>query len=213
MILWQEPRFIQSLDSTQDYLLNHQPPLLNTVVYTDVQKKGRGTHQRVWTSDKGDLIFSFRLRHTHQESFLVMVLSLSLIDILKAPLTLKPPNDLLIDLQKCGGILIEQTPLHESHLTTIGIGINLTPKKAPFGWLSPHQSTLEYIHAFETSFNQHLAMDERALLKRYHAAIDWDHLKVFYQEKQVTIKHLRADFICETNQGPIPMAHLSFEIF
>jgi biotin-[acetyl-CoA-carboxylase] ligase BirA-like protein len=214
MIDWKPPLILASTPSTQDYLINMSPPLLNTVVTTHHQEKGRGTHQRAWVSAPGDLIFSFSFLHQNiPPSEMVMMISLSLIDILGDSLTIKPPNDLLIHQKKCGGILIEQKPYSLQTLTTVGIGVNLIEKaNKDFGHVQTDETVETLIARFQESLNNQFNVSVESLFERYQSHIHWNQLKVFYQATEVDVLTLFPDFTCETSLGIIPMAHLNFEI-
>jgi biotin-[acetyl-CoA-carboxylase] ligase BirA-like protein len=214
MIDWKPPLILPSTPSTQDYLINRTPPLLNTVVTTHHQEKGRGTHQKAWISEPGDLVFSFSFLHQKiSPSQLVMMISLSLLDILGDGLMIKPPNDLLINQKKCGGILIEQKPLGFQTLTTVGIGVNLIPKSnQAYSHVHSDDSIDVLIARFQESLNTQFKASLDFLFKRYQSAIFWKGLKVFYQAKEIDVLTLFPDFTCETSLGIIPMAHLNFEI-
>lgn len=214
MIDWKPLLILASTPSTQDYLLNMSPPLLNTVVTTHHQEKGRGTHQKAWVSAPGDLIFSFSFLHQSiPPSDLVMMISLSLLDILGDGLMIKPPNDLLIHQKKCGGILIEQKPSGHQTLTTVGIGINLIPKSnQAYSHVQSGDSLEVLIARFQESLNTQFKASLKTLFERYQSYIPWKQLKVFYQSKEVNVRTLFPDFTCETSLGIIPMAHLNFEI-
>ncbi len=214
MIDWKPPLILASIPSTQDYLINMTPPLLNTVVTTNHQEKGRGTHQRTWISEPGDLIFSFSFLHQKMSpSELVMMISLSLLDILGDGLMIKPPNDLLINQKKCGGILIEQKPYSHQTLTTVGIGINLIPKSnQAYSHVQSGDSLEVLIARFQESLNTQFKASLKTLFERYQSYIPWKQLKVFYQTKEVDVFTLFPNFTCETSLGIISMAHLNFEI-
>jgi biotin-[acetyl-CoA-carboxylase] ligase BirA-like protein len=214
MIDWKPPLILPSTPSTQDYLINRTPPLLNTVVTTHHQEKGRGTHQKAWISEPGDLVFSFSFLHQKiSPSQLVMMISLSLLDILGDGLMIKPPNDLLINQKKCGGILIEQKPLGFQTLTTVGIGVNLIPKSnQAYSHVHSDDSIDVLIARFQESLNTQFKTSLDFLFKRYQSSIFWKGLKVFYQAKEIDVLTLFPDFTCETSLGIIPMAHLNFEI-
>ncbi|RZI46682.1 biotin--[acetyl-CoA-carboxylase] ligase [Candidatus Finniella inopinata] len=107
-----------------------------TVIIADEQTAGRGQFGRVWQSLNGNLHCSLILKPpVRLEPFypeLAMVAAGALQKALQEiipdlPVTLKAPNDLLIDGKKVAGILIEV----ESGALIIGIGLNI--KKAPEG--------------------------------------------------------------------------------
>lgn len=106
------------------------------VVVTDKQTAGRGRSGRTWEDrPEGSLLVSFAVAAPPRGLTLVpLVTGLAVSDALRrhrAAVTLKWPNDILLDERKCAGILVEH------HLTgngggagapgvlVIGIGINL----------------------------------------------------------------------------------------
>lgn len=108
------------------------------LVSTD-QRKGRGRHSRLWYCQLGNLASTLLLKVNYPLSnipAISFVASLALYNALKqlqvkynnpaANISLKWPNDLLIDQQKLAGILIE-TKLDLDSLTyvLVGIGVNI----------------------------------------------------------------------------------------
>ncbi len=106
-----------------------------TVLSTDEQQSGRGRRGRSWNAPAASsLLVSTLLRPTwlpaRQGGLLTMLAAVACAEAIEeaTPLTvsLKWPNDLLIDQRKVGGILLE-TELAQSTLTwaIIGTGINV----------------------------------------------------------------------------------------
>ncbi|MFP4312822.1 MAG: biotin--[acetyl-CoA-carboxylase] ligase [Alphaproteobacteria bacterium] len=128
-----------SVDSTQDVIKGmgrlHQPE--GQVAHAFEQKKGQGRHGRPWVSEKGNLYLSLLLRpdcHVSEVTQMALVTAIAVAETMrtymKEPerLTLKWPNDVLIDGQKCAGILLE-TDLNENSgvkWLAIGVGMNIT---------------------------------------------------------------------------------------
>jgi len=114
------------------------------------QEKGRGRHQRSWSSPLGNfygtLVVSVdSLSNAPLYSYVTaLALYSSLEQLTKAhsALTLKWPNDLLLDSKKVGGILLEVETTPKGLKLLIGFGVNLvthpvdTPYKATY--LSDH---------------------------------------------------------------------------
>lgn len=109
------------------------------------QTGGRGRHGRVWTSPPGNLYASLALtdpcqrRHAPQLGFvagLALHDAVSSLTGLAAPrLTLKWPNDLLLDGAKVAGILLEGVQAPGGRMAVvIGMGINLVsaPQGTPY---------------------------------------------------------------------------------
>lgn len=129
----------ESVKSTQDIIKDmgrvHEPE--GKVIHAFEQTRGQGRHGRPWISEKGNLYLSLLLRpdckasRVTQFSLVTAVAVANTIQTyLKEPerLTLKWPNDVMIDGEKCAGILLE-TDLNENggvKWLAIGIGINIS---------------------------------------------------------------------------------------
>ena len=102
------------------------------IVIAEKQKKGRGQYGKKWTSFKGNLFVSifFKLNKvqlslkdlTKVNCFLVKKL---LSNFYKGKITIKNPNDLLINNMKISGILQETLFKSDEKFIVVGIGINL----------------------------------------------------------------------------------------
>jgi BirA family biotin operon repressor/biotin-[acetyl-CoA-carboxylase] ligase len=98
-------------------------------VFADAQTGGRGRRGRAWSSLPGNLFASVAVRPQHGEgpaqqlSFVaVLALAQALQDWVEAErLTVKWPNDLLLDGVKVAGILLEK----QGDTCIIGFGVNL----------------------------------------------------------------------------------------
>jgi BirA family transcriptional regulator, biotin operon repressor / biotin---[acetyl-CoA-carboxylase] ligase len=111
------------------------------VVQAAEQTGGKGRHGRQWVSDKGNLYMSVLLRPSCQAqnigqlSLLAGLATAKTIQsYLQKPemLLLKWPNDVLINGEKCAGILLETSIAGKSvEWVALGIGINI--KSAPPG--------------------------------------------------------------------------------
>ncbi len=107
------------------------------------QTEGRGRHQRIWHSPKGNLHSSLLILAPRQLSRipqLCFVTALAIHEALSSllsqslahpPLRLKWPNDILMDTQKVGGILIESRPVGKEQHVCIVIGIGINCSEAP----------------------------------------------------------------------------------
>ncbi len=102
------------------------------IIIAEKQKKGRGQYGKKWISFKGNLFVSifFQLNNvqlslrdlTKVNCFLVKKL---LLNFYKGKITIKNPNDLLINNMKISGILQETLSKSDKTFIVIGIGINL----------------------------------------------------------------------------------------
>jgi len=113
------------------------------IVIAEKQKRGRGQYGKKWTSFKGNLFVSI--------FFPINIVKLSLKDLTKincflvrkllsnfykGKITIKNPNDLLINNMKISGILQETLSKSEETFIIVGIGINLIKSPAIKNYLT-----------------------------------------------------------------------------
>ncbi|MES2662430.1 MAG: biotin--[acetyl-CoA-carboxylase] ligase [Pseudomonadota bacterium] len=108
--------------------------LLPALFVADHQKQGRGRFQRTWVSpSQSNLYFTLLmpLKNMHPTFSLMIGLSIAEIlqDVSRDQITVKWPNDVMIQQKKLAGILIELHSLknnpHYEWCAAIGIGINV----------------------------------------------------------------------------------------
>jgi len=114
------------------------------IVIANNQKKGRGRYGKKWISFKGNIFVSIFFSYgknnitlkkmTYINCFLVKKL---LSFYYKKRISIKPPNDLLINKKKISGILQEIIKKDKTKYMIVGIGINLI--KSPN--ISDYQTT------------------------------------------------------------------------
>lgn len=124
---------LESITSTNDYAkeLFFSEKVSNFVVIADTQTNGKTTkNSSPWQSPVGNLYMSMTIklipeieRFTHLLSFIT---ALSLTEVVKdilpnANIKIKWPNDVLLNVKKLSGILIEK----ENDIIVIGIGVNI----------------------------------------------------------------------------------------
>ena len=123
-------RHLAEIGSTNDWLAQQAAMLPDGQwVRADVQTGGRGRRGRAWTTVPGNLFASVLVKPQAGEgpapqlSFVAAVALASAMERWVAParLTLKWPNDLLLDGVKCAGILLEGG----QDTVIIGFGVNL----------------------------------------------------------------------------------------
>lgn len=132
-----EPRFykLETVESTNDAALDmarHGEPE-GAVITALSQTKGRGRRGRTWYNQAGqNIIMSVILTPDipfNRVPELTFVASLSVLDCLAAipcnGVSLKWPNDVLINGKKASGILLETCTSAERNAVIIGIGVNL----------------------------------------------------------------------------------------
>jgi BirA family transcriptional regulator, biotin operon repressor / biotin---[acetyl-CoA-carboxylase] ligase len=132
---------LANTDSTNAELLRRAAvaPVHGIAISADVQSAGRGQRGRRWYAEPGDALLLSVGWHFAQNARLDG-LSLAVgVAVAKAAqsfatdrITLKWPNDLLLeDQQKLGGILIEtMSTSSDERVAVIGIGINIRPPRA-----------------------------------------------------------------------------------
>jgi BirA family transcriptional regulator, biotin operon repressor / biotin---[acetyl-CoA-carboxylase] ligase len=117
-----------TIESTQATACSLRRP--NVVVVAEEQTKGKGRGRRGWSSGKGGLYFSFSVRMENIEgaSLLSLVAALAgqngMRKICGVYVTLKWPNDIMLEGKKIGGILAESFSYEGGRLVVVGIGIN-----------------------------------------------------------------------------------------
>lgn len=128
----------EELTSTMDTAQTNPPtqdnPLKVTLAHTQTQ--GRGQHNKTWQSPKGQgLYMTLSAHNLPQENLKILSLSTGIalleacitIGIPPEKMSIKWPNDLMIEHKKVAGILIESTHTGTDSITHIGIGSNLYP--------------------------------------------------------------------------------------
>ena len=96
---------------------------VGTVVMAETQTAGRGRYGRTWQSPKGNLYMSLVLPDLGKSTlYLPFLTGLVVADSLpEFNVSLKWPNDVLLDGKKVAGILIEK----QFNKVIVGIGVNL----------------------------------------------------------------------------------------
>lgn len=138
-------QIFDSIDSTNSFLVNFLKNKQTSdadpiyVVAAELQTKGRGRNGHVWCSEFGEgLTFSlswrFKEYSSSQLSGLSLIVGLAIIRVLRCfsieGVSLKWPNDVLVNGFKIAGVLIElQSGIMRSCQTVIGIGINFNLSK------------------------------------------------------------------------------------
>ena len=136
----------KEIDSTNNYLKNSYPLLSDfTFASTDYQSHGKGRNDRVWSSEPGEnLMFSFLIKNEELMKKSTILSILTGIEVAKEiekygidNVSIKWPNDVLINDKKVCGILLEgQIP----NYLVIGVGLNVNQKAFPDGLRRPATS-------------------------------------------------------------------------
>lgn len=111
-----------------------------TIVWAYEQKAGRGRRGRAWDSPPGNLYISFILPpegEIQTASEFGFAAALAVADALERhlpqgmPVTIKWPNDILVQGAKIGGILLESVPTSKGGLAALVLGVGLNIRAAP----------------------------------------------------------------------------------
>ncbi len=102
------------------------------MIIADKQKKGRGQYGKKWISYNGNLFISFFYEFDHLSVSFKQITKINCLLVkkllslyYKKKITLKKPNDLLINKKKISGILQEKISKLNKKYLIVGIGINL----------------------------------------------------------------------------------------
>ena len=138
LFLGQKIQYLPSCQSTNDEaaaLIAQTDLIEGTVVITDNQTAGRGQRGNQWEAKAGqNLTVSLILKPTflsaNEQFWLNIAISLGIYDVLQPllgdALRIKWPNDIYIDNQKLGGILIENTLYgYGIAWSIVGMGLNV----------------------------------------------------------------------------------------
>lgn len=127
------------IDSTQDEIKRQENLKEGTVIISEIQTKGKGTHGRTWYTDsaKKNIAFTFVLYPFVDVSILggiTVVIAKCIIKTFKLlyniDLQIKYPNDIVCNSKKIGGILTESKVLKSTvEKLYIGIGLNILQDK------------------------------------------------------------------------------------
>lgn len=131
---------LQSIKSTNTYaaeLVQREKPEEGTVIMTEYQENGRGQRETSWESERGqNLLASFIFYPTINvaDHFLFnQCIALGIHEMIKSELgnnvTIKWPNDILVNEKKIAGILTETAiSANKFQYAIAGVGINVNQK-------------------------------------------------------------------------------------
>jgi len=136
VIVWRLEEYEQ-LGSTSDFCIERAKAgeTAGLAVFAGQQSAGRGSRGRTWLSPPGNVALSVLLRPKNspaQSSMFPLAVGIAAADAINAALPsgptpmLKWPNDVLLNGEKCAGLLIDATTAHHRiDWLVIGIGINV----------------------------------------------------------------------------------------
>jgi len=122
---------ISTNDTAIDLIKNKQKK--SGIVYSDIQKKGRGTYGKKWISEKGNLFSTifFPLKSNYPSfSEFSIINPIIISDVIKhycgkKNINLKFPNDIFLNGKKISGILQELIISNKKKFLLIGVGVNV----------------------------------------------------------------------------------------
>ena len=124
--------FYKKVNSTNDLAIKKiKTGITQGIIIADYQKKGRGQHGKKWLSFKGNLFITifFKIKQNINIKKITVlnckIIKKTLLKYIKKTISIKAPNDLLINKKKICGILQEIKFNNEVKFLIIGIGINL----------------------------------------------------------------------------------------
>ena len=124
--------FYKKVNSTNDLAIKKiKAGITKGIVIADCQKKGRGQQGKKWLSFKGNIFMTifFKIKENINIKRITIlnckIIKKVLFQYIKKTITIKPPNDLLVDKKKICGILQEIKFNQKHKFIIIGIGINL----------------------------------------------------------------------------------------
>ena len=105
--------------------------ITNGIILAESQSKGRGQRNNKWISKKGNLfatvffIISEKLSLSKIINLNILIIKSIIKKKVKSSITIKKPNDILINKRKVCGILQETIFKNKKKFLIVGIGINL----------------------------------------------------------------------------------------
>ena len=195
------------IDSTNNYLKNSYQLLDNfTFVFADYQNKGKGRNDRVWESNKGsNLMFSVLIKDPKliEISLLSLYSAVEISKLLESyginNVSIKWPNDVLVNDKKICGILLEgQLP----HYVVIGIGLNVNQKEFPNNLRRPATSIFNEL-------NKDINLEELketlfpSIVNNFNKLNKDDYLSYFNNHNYLLNKRVKVDINNQTFIGEV----------
>ena len=122
----------KKVNSTNDIAIQKiREGFIKGIVFADEQKKGRGQYGKKWVSLKGNLFLSIFTEISKNipikkiTSINCNIVKKILTKLFKTKITIKLPNDLLLNNKKICGILQETITNNDKKFIIIGVGINI----------------------------------------------------------------------------------------
>ena len=133
----------KSVKSTNDIAIKliRKEKVHPTLIFSEIQTKGRGTMGKKWISQKGNLFISIffeidqkRINFKQFAILNALLLRKLLSKFISKKIKIKWPNDLLYKKEKISGILQEVITYNQKNYLIVGIGVNtnIVPKNKGF---------------------------------------------------------------------------------
>ena len=133
----------KSVKSTNDIAIKliRKEKVQPTLIFSEIQKKWRGTMGKKWISQKGNLFISIffeidqkRINFKQFAILNALLLRKLLSKFISKKIKIKWPNDLLYKKEKISGILQEVITYNQKNYLIVGIGVNtnIVPKNKSF---------------------------------------------------------------------------------
>jgi BirA family biotin operon repressor/biotin-[acetyl-CoA-carboxylase] ligase len=187
--------FFESIDSTNNYLKHHNQELHHqTICVTKTQSQGHGRQGRAWLDDGNSCLFSILLKENLTLSIVEFSPLLAAYSVHKvlAPLinhlTIKWPNDLLVNDKKIAGILAESIIENQQVCALIiGVGINTNMQVLPIE-IAPIATSL----FIET----HTIIDHDLIINKIFNVLK-DAIKTFIHHPEIILNYLNTHTVLE----------------
>ncbi len=184
---------VDKISSTNDWLSKYYLDIDDTIIAFE-QTNGRGRRGNIWESKRGGFYMS-TVSSNHKLLPIVVAVSLAKVLTKKVVgLSLKWPNDLILDGKKVGGILCENFDSY----SVVGIGINLLnePRTSDSTNLSSHGFNFDksiLLASFLYNFDHVSAFDSQKIVDEF---IIFDCLigkKIHWAENSGIVKSIDLD--------------------
>ena len=205
------------IDSTNNYLKNSYPLLDNfTFVSADYQSKGKGRNDRILESIKGsNLMFSILIKDHKLIEIYPLLSLMSAVEISKLlesyginNVSIKWPNDVLVNDKKICGILLEgQLP----NYVVIGIGLNVNQKEFPNNLRRPATSISNELNK-DINLEQLKETLFPSIVNHFNKLNKDDYLSYFNNHNYLLNKRVKVDINNQTFIGEVVGVDKNFNL-
>jgi BirA family transcriptional regulator, biotin operon repressor / biotin---[acetyl-CoA-carboxylase] ligase len=222
---------LNNVDSTNNYakslLKENKSVAEGTVIIAEMQEQGRGQYGNIWVSEDGmNLTFSIvlypKFLKASEQFLLSQAVSLGIVDCLKnhisVPVSIKWPNDILIEKQKVCGILIENNIMKDNLSECIvGIGLNVNQTVFPEYILNAASLKLIFQKNFdlENLLHEMLGCIEKYYLKLMQGHLDLireSYLQNLFQYKTAAVYRIKNETVSGGIVGVNEMGQLQLRV-